>query len=55
MENFEIVVAEGEEDGEERENLEIGLDDKTPETGKGNKERNGRNRGILWKRVMSYS
>ena len=49
MKNFRILVVEGEEDGEERENLKIGLEDKTSETGKGNKERNGRNRGILLK------
>ena len=46
MKNFRILVVEGEEDGEERDNLKIGLEDKKSETGKGNKERNGRNRGI---------
>ena len=43
MKNFRILVAEGEEDGEERENLKSGSEDKTSGTGKGNKERNRRN------------
>ena len=47
MEKFKILVAEGDEDGDEREDLQVGSEDKTLGTGKGNKERNGRNRGIL--------
>ena len=47
MEKCKILITEGEEDGEERENFEIGSEDETSGRGKEDKERNGRNRGIL--------